>query len=313
MARKTRTTWQQRTYRPTLGDRYKPPPPSPRPGRPGMPPPPAPKRPGRPGIPETHVVTLGETYPDIADRYGVGVTDLMRGAENLTPIPGTAVDIPTYPETGLSVRPGYTPEPPPKVGLETAETTDIGLQYPTGWNPAQVLASTEYGVMDFYSKFYGGYYTEYGGLGAEAPRLPDIEERGRRTQQQVADAALYGTPTEMLPEIPGIPSYHAWTKDETTGAWERQPQEAVFDALYEMNGIDPTDPDAVQWFWSQADEDLLGVGILFDVIDWGDEGGYGYPAPPAYELGTPSRMYGRGQKPVRGEYASYLGLTSWSI
>ncbi len=311
MAYKTSASSWQRTYSklgdrykpPKLGDRYKPPPPPPRPGRPGMPP------------PQTHVVTLGESYLDIAEKYNVEATQVMQGAENLTPIPGTAVSIPDRPK--LWEAPGIpdvqkpTPQPLPKVGFETAEPIDVGegdfIQFPEGWNPAQVLASTEYGSMDFYSKFYGGYYTEYGGLGAEAPRYhPDW---GR----PYTDAAMYGTPTEALPEIPGIPTYHAWTKDETTGAWERQEEGAVFDALYEMNNIDPTDDDMVEWFWSMADEDLLGVGILFDVLDWGDEDGYGYPAPPAYGLGTPSRMYGRGQKPVRGEYASYLGLTSWSI
>ena len=263
--------------------------------------------------PQAHVVTLGETYPDIAEKYGVDPTTLMQGAENRVPIPGTTV--PVYPETGLSVRPGYTPEPPPKVGLETADITPEGIAYPEGWNPAQVLASTEYGSMDFYSKFYGGYYTEYGGLGAEAPPAYSPTKTGRAWGGMPSDPR-YGTPTEALPEIPGIPTYHAWTKDETTGAWERQEEGAVFDALYEINGIDPNDPDMVEWFWSFADEDLLGVGELFDVIDWGggaDGYGGGYGGPATYGLGTPSRMVGRGQQPVRGNYATYLGLTSWRI
>jgi len=199
-----------------------------------------------------------------------------------------------------------TPQPPPKMGLETADITPEGIVYPEGWNPAQTLASMEHISMDFLGDFYSGYYTEYGGLGAEPPRVWG--------GQPAADAAMYGTPTEILPEIPGIPSYHAWTKDET-GAWGKQEPGAVFDALYEANGIDPNDPEMVQWFWSFADEDLLGVGVLFDVIDWGGTGGYGgrtgYEAP--YELGTPSRQYGAGQKPVRGNYSSYLSLTSWRI
>lgn len=313
MARKTKQSWYE-DYTAKLGDRYRPPT-----YTPTYAPDPYEDMKGRKGKrkppPPPHVVTLGETYPDIADKYGVGVTDLMQGAENLTPIPGTAVDIPPrYPDTGLSVTPGYTPEPPPKVGLETGEPIDVGggdfIQFPEGWNTARTMAMLPYMTMDFAGKYYDpeGYYTEWGGLGATAPPVYSPTKTGRAWGMPTDPR--YGTPTEALPEIPGIPTYHAWTKDET-GAWERQEEGAVFDALYEYNNIDPEDDAMVEWFWSMADEDLLGVGILFDVLDWGGEGGY--PAPAAYGLGTPSRMAGRGQKPVRGEYASYLGLTSWSI
>jgi len=194
----------------------------------------------------------------------------------------------------LSRQPPQPPPPDPKVHLETAANipTPYGdIVYPGGWNPAQLKASLYGGggVVDFASKFYGGYYTEQGGKG----NIPGAQ------------------PTGELPGFPGIPSTHAWKKDETTGEWIRKEHESVFDELYAMNGVDPEDSDAVEQFWSFADEDLLFAGELFDVIEWEDDsgGGYGgYGNKP-----TPSRQYCRGQKPSRGDYASYLGLTSWSI
>ena len=82
--------------------------------------------------------------------------------------------------------------------------------------------------------------------------------------------------------------------------------------LYEENGIDPNDPDMVEYFWGFADDALLQMGEFFDVIEWPSGGGYGggyeeYPYPPYVTSSMP------GQKPRRGDYDSYLSLTSWSI
>jgi len=108
----------------------------------------------------------------------------------------------------------------------------------------------------------------------------------------------------------GMPSDYKWEKG-TFGEWTAKPAEAVFDSLYEANGIDPNDPDAVEWFWSLADDNLIFMGEFFDVLDWptggggrgygggGGGGGGGYPR--------------QAQRQQQRDYNSYLSLTSWSI
>ena len=115
---------------------------------------------------------------------------------------------------------------------------------------------------------------------------------------------------EGMFEMPGMALYNRWEQDKY-GKWVDRGKENYFDDLYEANGIDPTNQAEVEAFWSYADDDLLMMGEFFDIIEWpSGGGGYGgYGAMP-----TPSRQYGRGsgQSP-RGDYASYLSLTSWSI
>jgi len=263
------------------------------------------------------VAELGDTYETIGAKVRVDPTELARMNPDISaPTAGGAVNVSMQPPT---------PTPDPKVHLDTAAPipTEFGeLTFPEGWNMAKLRAAISGGggVMDFVSKQYSGYYTEYGGKGSgikpphpyEAMTMEYATSHPAEAQQMYQDYQASGIPTEELPAWPGMPSSHAWEKDPETGQWNRSSQESVFDELYVMNGIDPTDPDMVEWFWGFADEDLLFAGELFDVIDFGpdaDEYG-GYGAAPSYKSDSSS---GRGQKPQRGDYASYLGLSSWSI
>lgn len=244
------------------------------------------------------IAELGDTYETIGAKYDFDPTTLAQINPDIsTPTAGGAINLTQPP----------TPTPAPRVLLDTAETTPEGIQYPEGWNMAKLQAAIYGGggVMDFASKFYSGYYTEQGGQ--KEPLVGGTVDY----YTKLAEGA-YSKPTEELPAWPGLPSTHAWEKDPETGRWDRSPHESVFDELYVMNGIDPTDPDMIEWFWGFADEDLLFAGELFDVIDFGDEGsGYGgYGTAPSYK---DSGFSGRGQKPQRGDYASYLQLSSWSI
>lgn len=266
------------------------------------------------GIPDT------EPQPEPRAGYARGVPDLgERFEEERTPQPPRSESIgagtPEYPADPYTELMGggeltdYTrPEPIsvrpyegtyPGAFEETAAPTEEGIYYPEGWNPAEFNWSLQHMPMSFISDFYSGYYTEQGG-------------------RDLGPTEIYtggggGVPTEELPAFKGLPSYHAWEMDEETGQWERKEHESVFDALYEYNGIDPEDPAQVQFFWEHADEDLLHMGEVFDVIEYESGGAAGFGTGGGYGFGTPSRMVGRGRRPTRGEYATYLGLVNWRI
>lgn len=266
--------------------------------------------------PEYAVAESGDTWETLAERLGFDFDPTMLAAMNpdiTAPTAGSAINLPD-----VSKQPP-TLTPDPKVHLETAAPipTEFGdIVYPEGWNMAKLQAAIYGGggIIDFASKFYGGDYTTQPGEKPPHPyesmTMEYATTHPEEAQRMYEDYKASGVPTEELPAWPGLPSSHAWEKNIETGEWVRKPHEAVFDELYVMNGIDPTDPDQVEWFWSLADDDLLFAGELFDVIEWGEEpGGYGgYGNMP-----TPSRQYGSGQKPTRGDYATYLGLSSWSI
>jgi len=258
--------------------------------------------PSEPPTPSQYAIAeLGDTYETIGAQYGLDPTTLAQMNPDISaPTAGGAISVP-------GAGPAVTPTPDPRVMLDTAETTPEGIQYPGGWNMAKLQAAISGGggVMDFASKFYGGHYTEQGGQ-KEPLAGGTIDYYTKQAE------GVYSDPTEELPQWPGLPSTHVWDKDPKTGQWSKLPHGSVFDELYEMNGIDPNDPDMVEWFWGFADEDLLFAGELFDVIDFDtSEGGYGgYGSAPSYKSGGYS---GSGQKPQRGDYASYLQLSSWSI
>ena len=263
--------------------------------------------------PKYAMAELGDTFESFGEKYKFDPTTLAQMNPDIsTPKAGTAINLPGIGE-GYSAP---TPLPDPRVMLDTAATTPEGVQYPEGWNMAKLQAAIYGGggVMDFASKFYGGDYTKQPGAKPPHPwesiTMDYAASHPEEAQRMYEDYQASGVPTEELPQWPGLPSSHAWDKDPETGQWSKLPHGSVFDELYEMNGIDPNNPDMVEWFWGFADEDLLFAGELFDVLDWStDEGGYGgYGSAP-----SPSSRSGRGQSPQRGDYASYLGLTSWSI
>ena len=132
------------------------------------------------------------------------------------------------------------------------------------------------------------------------------------SKRNISEESAYARKWETgdMFELPGMSVQNRWEVDSDTGKMKRKPPESAFDALYEENGIDPNDPDMVEYFWGFANDALLQMGEFFDVIEWPSGGGYGggyeeYPYPPYVTSSMP------GQKPRRGDYDSYLSLTSW--
>lgn len=270
--------------------------------------------PGATYSPKYAMAELGDTFESFGEKYKFDPTTLAQMNPDIsTPKAGTAIYFPGIGE-GYSAP---TPEPPAKALADTGSLSTESGDYPLpeGWNMAK-LKEAIYGgggVMDFASKFYSGHYTKQPGGKPPHPyesmTMEYATAHPEEAQRMYEDYQASSVPTEELPQWPGLPSSHAWEKDAKTGKWTRKPHEAVFDELYVHFGVDPTNPDMVEQFWALADDDLLFAGELFDVIEWDtgtDYGGYG-------AMPTPSRQYGSGQKPSRGNYATYLGLASWSI
>jgi hypothetical protein len=168
---------------------------------------------------------------------------------------------------------------------DTAPQTDKGVVYPEGYNPSEFLTYLEYAPMSFISDLYSGYYTQN----------PET-----------------GEPTGALPAFPGLPSSHKFSQDPETGEWEAKPSEAVMDEILIANGIDPEDPEMVEWFFQQADEDLLQMAEVFDLIDYApEEAGWGWGGGGGGGWGgysTPARRLRR-----RNNYQAGLGLVNWRI
>jgi len=293
-----------------------------------------------PPPPKQIVAEVGEDFTKLAERLNIETADLVKaniddtsikaGAVYNVPqfgglteteqfwqesldVPASYVDFLTHQETldvtGVNKFGGRT-----SPGFET-EFGD--LQIPEGMNFEEFKMFAENtkdtGFWDQYGRTAEGTLdlSAKGALNLPTMGITDqeIDPRYQSYQaQELSDMGFGYYPDEMI-EIGGMPSYMKWEQNPVSGEWQPRPPEAVFDALYEMNGIDPNDPAAVEWFWSLASEDMLYAGEFFDVIEWPSGGGYGgYGGMP-----TPSRQYGRGQQQARGDYASYLSLTSWSI
>lgn len=324
--------WKPPSYErpmPKLGSRYRPP-------TTYVPPPLPPGKGGRRKPPQVDLANRGDTMLDLAERTGVDPVDFMAANPDMTkPMAGTAYNIPDPRLTaGWTAEEIFYDEQPGDLRVledfmryqesidvtgkkkwgQTAETTEAGIQYPEGWNPAEFRWMTEQMPEDYYD-----YYADMDFSRENVFDLPAMSMVGGEI-----DPRWQSYTTEELSEMlgqyypddirgpSGIPSYHKWEQG-AMGEWTPRSPEAAMDALYEMNDIDPNDDLMVEWFWSLADDDLLYMGEFFETIDWGGGGyGGGYGETP-YGLGTPSRMVGQGQKPTRGNYSSYLSLTSWRI
>ena len=239
--------------------------------------------------------------------------------------------------------PDFNPNLPPRFydpPFDTGETSAEGIVYPEGMN-AELFAEFgtemgtgkdydvegDYGARFWSPTIFGDVETydelvkanpEYWDYVSESPRLSDVGTAW--SMRNISEENKYSRNWEKgeMFELPGMSLDYRWEEDPLTGEMKEKPREAVFDALYEINGFDPQDPDDVELFWSVADDDLLFMGEFFEAIEWPTGGGYGggyggygggYGAMP-----TPYTQYlSGGQKPVRGDYASYLSLTSWSI
>ena len=283
------------------------------------------------------VVEKDDTWESIASGLQLDTADLLKANpdEMSTPNIGTAVNIPdTTPQFG-----GLTEEEQFRqdrfgVGgqyidfLTHQETLDVTGINKFGGRTSQPF-ETDFGTMQIPEGFNfeefrmfaentkgTGFWDEYrGDLGVEdVLNLPPgmgeaIDPRYQSyTAQELAQQTGQFYPESII-ETGGIPTFPQWEQNQVTGEWNRKPPEAIFDELYIQNGIDPNDPAAVEWFWSLADEDMLYAAEFFDVIEWPQGGGYGgYGGMP-----TPYRQASRGSQPTRGDYASYVSLTSWSI
>jgi type II secretory pathway pseudopilin PulG len=271
------------------------------------------------------VAETDDTFETLARKTRASVSEFIQANKDVTEIHADAAyNIPSPP-------PAFT-DPV----FETAPMSPEGIVYPDAMNPelfaqyGQTMGTEEFdyeglGIGKYYQQ---GYFEDVENVedlyGAVAEFRKDISKRQydleelygqsiteREAIQKDLDRGKYYQ--EGMFEMPGMPVKYRWEQDEQ-GNWVDRGPEAAFDALYEINGIDPNDPNMIEWFWGFADDDLLFMGEFLDVIEWptggGRGGGGGYGTTP-----TPSRQYGgRGQTPSpRGDYASYLSLTSWSI
>ncbi len=292
------------------------------------------------------VAEVGDTLGSLAQKAGVEEIDFIQANQDVTTIKADAVyNVPNIPtlETGIDLRkmsiPKTIPSPPPAFldpVFETAPPADAvpgfdPIRYPDAFNPqlfreyGQTIGTEEFAYEDIgVGKYYQqGYFEGVEGVedlyGAVAEFRTDISKRQydleelygqtiseREAIQKSLDLGKYYQ--EGMFEIPGVPLKYRWEQDEQ-GNWIDRGPEAVFDALYEMNGIDPNDDAMVEWFWGFADDDLLFMGEFFDVIEWPVSAGTGIRA------GARARTSGGGGGGGggRGDYASYLSYTSWSI
>ncbi len=290
------------------------------------------------------VPKVGDTYRTLAENYNIDQEALMRQNDFQQPQAGAALqfggltqeeeaysaaigmeeaifeDVLKYQESktigGLSkFATEYAVDPlgrRTRIGGKTALTTEEGIQYPEGWNPAYAswfITQTE----------ESGYWDAWENLRVSIEEQMDLPKMGigsveidpryqSYTVEELEDMG-YGDYVDITERGPGgIPTSAFYEKD-LAGEWQRKAPEAVFDELYEMNGIDPNDTDMVQWFWSFADNDLLHMGEFFEAIEWPysgvGRGGYGGYNPNSYKRSrTPD---------YRQNYNAYLQLTSWSI
>lgn len=154
---------------------------------------------------------------------------------------------------------------------------ETAIFYPEGWNP------------ELFKDFIEGEY--------------NINEEAFMENYLNLDFSEYTPDYLKAPEGITSDAFYDYSGDE----WERLAPEAVFDKLYEINGIDPDNIADVKSFWSYADDDLLFMGDYFDAIHWpsGGYGGYSSYDAPSYGGYKPSQDYNR--------YRAQLQLTSWSI
>ena len=233
--------------------------------------------------------------------------------------------------------PDFNPNVPPKFNtpqFDPGDPSAEGIYYPEGYNPdlfseflGELGGGAGYDVQgDYGARFWSP--TAFGGveniddLIAANQRYWEAAQASSRltdygtawSKRNISEESAYARKWETgdMFELPGMSVQNRWEVDSDTGKMKRKHPESAIDALYEENGIDPNDPDMVEYFWGFADDALLQMGEFFDVIEWPSGGGYGggyeeYPYPPYVTSSMP------GQKPRRGDYDSYLSLTSWSI
>ena len=242
---------------------------------------------------------------DTTPQFG-GLTEEEQFRQDQFGVGGQYIDFLTYQET-LDVT-GIN-----KFGGRTSQSfeTDFGtMQIPEGFNFQEFRMFAE-NTKDtgFWDEFQNTSYSVENILNLPAGMGEAVDPRFQSyTAQELAQQTGQYYPESII-ETGGIPTFPQWEKNPVTGEWNRKPPEAIFDELYRINGIDPNDPEAVEWFWSLANEDMLYAAEFFDVIEWPQGSGYGgYGGMP-----TPYRQTSKGRQPSRGDYASYVSLTSWSI
>jgi len=283
---------------------------------------------------------VGESLSDIANRAGVAVKALLdANPDTNSSKAGVVLNVPPQKYTNPVIPSGEQGEYGikyegtginPKTFSEFMSTigtlgynvagssnrwVNEGTPYVNPWFKDTVFEGS--GITD--EDFYAANEAMRTKLGVYDPRrqysggtsfIPTGAAGEQAVAEQIArDEGKYGWGNTGNFEIPGMALYNRWEQDKY-GQWVDRGKENYFDDLYEANGIDPKNKADVEAFWSYADDDLLMMGEFFDIIEWPSGGGYGgYGGMP-----TPSRQYGRGsgQSP-RGDYASYLSLTSWSI
>ncbi len=237
-------------------------------------------------------LTAEEEFYNEQFRAGGGYSDFLTHQETLNVV--GQYKFPTEPGMGVT---GPTLD------------TEVGPLYMLeGMNPAEARMFIE-NTRDT------GWWEDYRSqdLAAQYDASPyDLSGSGKMFGVQRPD----GTYFDPI-EVGGMPSNMMWEKDNLTGEWQKKPEDEIFDDLYRLNGIDPEDDEMVELFWAFASDDMLYMAEFFEVIDW-PAGGSGYSDAGGYGgygfMPTPYAQYrAGGQRPARGDYASYLSLTSWSI
>ena len=281
----------------------------------------------------------GQSYTDIAKENNVDET-LLAKTNNFSKVSaGAVINLPPKPASRYPVPPGANdPVPtqqqtPPQEQVATDDLApDMNQPYqdPSKFNPYQQFWYDVFGnqAQVFEEPYYGG-----AGRGLDKPYGQYIDEEHMIYYPQGFDPALfqdfiegdkYNINEEQFMEdflnidfsgdfVPdtirgpeGISS-RSFYKQEN-GEWLRRDPEEVFDELYLMNKIDPTNPEQVEAFWSYADDNLLFMGDYFDAIEWPT--GYGYGGYGDYDY--PDYSSPHRQSPYTRQSAR-LQLTSWSI